>query len=158
MLSIEEFTCGSLGDAQPLALMLPRTQHEEAILVGHAGQRRVAMFLGSSHRFQCFEYDTNEHWAGLIIKGVAIEVDETAVFDPNYGGSPLGSLVRQDTRLCICASEERSIGRGHATISLMDNLERAPERHRAGFLRWQIVIGRGIEKRVLQVIDVRLKD
>ncbi len=157
MLAVEEFTCGSLNDAEPLALVLPRTKHEEPILVGGTGQKRVAVFIGEKHSFHSFGYDVggNDHWSGLIIKGVAIEVDESTVFDPNLGGSPLGALVRQDTRLFVRAITDGHFDRGHTVTSLIEGLETVQARHPAAFLRWQIVIGKGIEKRVLRTIDVR---
>jgi hypothetical protein len=40
------------------------------------------------------------------------------------------------------------------TFSLIEGREPMPERHRVDFLRWQIVAGQGIEKRVLRIVDV----
>jgi hypothetical protein len=155
MLSVGEFTSGSLSDAHPLALMLPRSQYEEPILVGGDASKRRAVFLGDRHRFQTFQYDRNDNFTGLIVKDVAIELDEETAFDPEIEGTRLGSLVRQGTSLCICASDERSFGRGHTTFPVVDGFAPMPERHRVGFLRWQVVIGQGIEKRVLRIVDVR---
>lgn len=154
MLSVEEFASGTLSDAEPLALMFLRTAHNHSILVGRKGQKRNAVFIGGDHNFHYFEYDTNDIWSGLIVKRVLIEVDESTFFDASYTGGPLGHLVRQGTSLCVCAVRDRDFGRVHV-VPLMEDLESMPDHHRAGFLRWQIVIGTGAQKRVLRTIDVR---
>lgn len=154
MLTVAQFSVGCLNDAHPPALILPRTEREEPILVGRAGQKRAAVFLSGSYKFRSFQYDTSDRWSGLIFKGITIEMDESTVFDPDFRGAPLGSLVRQDTRLCICAMEEGKFGLDHAKISLIDGIDALPERHSAGFLKWQIVLGKGVEKRVLWAVDV----
>jgi len=153
MLSVDEFTIGSLDEAEPLSLMLPRTKYEERILIGRAGQKRVALFLGPKDAFYAFEYDTNNNYSALIITGVTIEVDEATVFDPDFNNFPAGSLIRQGTSLCVQAVIDNRLQRTR-TMPLIEGLAALPEQYSAGFLRWHIVLGQGIEKRVLQTIDV----
>jgi hypothetical protein len=154
MLSVEEFTSGALSDAKPLALMLSRTTRDQLILVGGTDEKRAAVFVGKQHRFVYFTYDVNHHYSGLIIKHIAIELDECATFDPNAHDGTLGSLVRQGTTLSIYATTDPNSGHLHH-VPLIENLEAISERCRVGFLRWQIVIGSGAQKRILQTIDVR---
>lgn len=156
MLSLEEFTGGPLSVAQPLALMLPHSRYGETFLVGQEDQGRIAVFIGEAHKFESFICDTADNWSGLIINGVAIEVDESTVFDPDRDDEPLGSIVRRGTELCIYVRNQH--GFGGRPIPLIGGLRALPERHRVGFTRWQIVIGERTEKRVLITIDVTSKD
>lgn len=45
MLSASEFTVGALKDASPFSLILPRTEHEETVLIGHVENAPAAVFL-----------------------------------------------------------------------------------------------------------------
>lgn len=154
MLSVEEFTSGALSDAKPLALMLSRTTPDQLILVGGTDEKRAAVFVGKQHRFAYFTYDVNHRYSGLIIKHITIELDECAIFDPNAHDGPLGSLVRQHTALSIYATTDPNSGRLHY-VPLIEGLEPVSQDYQVGFLRWQIVIGSGAQKRILQTIDVR---
>ncbi|MFS8047030.1 hypothetical protein [Rhizobium sp. BR 314] len=147
MLSPEEFTVGTFGSAQPLSLILPRTQYEATVLIAHINKAPAAIFLSGLHAFQYFESAGNDSWKGLIIPNVRVEVDETSVFDPNQISIPLGTLIRIDTRLTIWAKGERSFD-ASTSATLCDDLPSTGE-FRAAFSRWQIVIGEGQEKRVL---------
>ncbi|WAX95746.1 hypothetical protein N7E70_002355 [Aminobacter sp. NyZ550] len=155
MLSVGEFTSGTLSDAHSLALVLPRRKYEEPFLIGRSGDKRVAVFIGENHAFLHFTYDTSDDWSGLIINGVSIEMDETSIFDPDFDTPPLGSIIRQETQLCICAASERGFGR--LPVVLVDQLAPTRERSRVGFLRWQIVIGQDMGRRVLRTVDVSPK-
>lgn len=151
MLAADEFTVGKLGDALPGSLILPRTKYEAAVLIGQLEAASAAVFLTAPHRFKFFLSAGNTHWGGLIVPDVKIELDETSLFDPDYDGSPLGSVIRMDTRLVVRAITERSFG--HASqITLRSDL--APIlQGSAAFSRWQVVIGEGRGKRVLFSVD-----
>lgn len=154
MISPQEFTVGSIGSAAPLSLILPRNQYEETVLVGHIGGEPAAVFLTGQHRFQFFCCAGNDNWTGIVIPGVRIEVDETRISDMG-SGTPLGCAVRSDTRLTVRAKSERSYSSTTA-VTLHDELSSAGD-HSAGFMRWQVVLGTGDEKRVLTEIDLTLK-
>lgn len=147
MLKATEFAVGYLGDASPLSLILPRTKYEEAMLVGNVEGKATAVILSGQHQFLCFSGAGNTDWKGLMIPNVHIEVDETSLFDPDASGTPTGSIIRRDTRLTIHAREERAFGAGTA-VTLHDSLPSA-ERLKAGFTKWQIVVGEETSKRVL---------
>lgn len=152
MLSAEEFTVGYVADAKPLSLMLPRTRYEHTILVGHVEGKPTAVVLTGQHASLCFECERNNSFGGLIIPGVRIEVDETSLCDPAGMDTPSCSIIRRDTRLAIQAQSERRFG-GSTSVTLHDELVSAGEQ-KAGFTKWQVVIGEGVTKRVLWKVDV----
>ena len=156
LLSVNEFSCGTITNANPLSLVLPRDTSEETLLIGKIGDKRAAVFIGEKFRFQCFAYDTNESWSGLIVGGVSIEVDEAAMIDPSHSGLPLGAIVREDTQLRVRANADRGIG--SYGVNLIDGLSKIAEGQRVGFLKWQVVIGQLSDKRVLATVDVREQD
>lgn len=151
MLAAHEFTVGYLGDARPLSLILPRTTYEYAMLVGHVEGRPTAVFLSSQHRSYCLASEGNTSWKGLIVPEVRIEVDETSLFDPATLDSPFCSIIRRDTRLAIRARRERPFGDG-TSVTLHDNLASAGDL-KAGFSKWQVVVGEGACRRVLWSTD-----
>jgi len=88
----------------------------------------------------------NHDWQGLIVPQVRIEVDESSVFDPDYGSAGLGVMVRRDTVLAIQAKMDHGFGRS-TSVTLHEGLPSC--KLKAGFTQWQVVIGRDVEKRVL---------
>lgn len=147
MLSPTEFTVGTFCQAVPLTLILPRTQYEETVIIGHIDKAPVAVFLSGQHAFQYLSATGSTNWQGLIVPNIRVEVDETTVFDPHYNRASLGAVIRTDTRLVIRAKSERS-SNSSTVITLHDELQYAGE-FQAGFRRWQVVIGEGPDKRVL---------
>ncbi len=147
MLSPSEFTVGTFGQAVPLSLILPRTQYEETVIIGHIEKAPVAVFLSGQHAFQYFLATGSNNWRGLIVPNIRVEVDETTVFDPDESRASLGAVIRTDTRIVIRAKSERS-SNSSTGITLYDDLSSAGE-FQAGFKKWQVVIGNGPEKRVL---------
>lgn len=147
MLSPEEFTVGSLGDAEPRSLMLQRRRPEEAILIGRLEQHRVAVLLSGQQPFIAFPSDGNHNWKGLIIPEIRIEVDPTSLFDPDRHDAPPGSVIRTDNRLVLRARPEQG-GYGEILVTLHGELP-AGAALTAGFTKWQVVIGEGPTKRVL---------
>jgi hypothetical protein len=151
MLSANEFTVGTLADAEPFSLMLPRTRYEATFLIGRTDRGPAAIFIGGEHNFRCFECADTTNWSGLLIPNVRIEVDEKSLFDPQQVFEHLGTIVRTDTRLVILAKSDRSYG-SHSQIVLETEL---PPTHglSAAFSKWHIVIGQGRNRRVLREID-----
>ena len=147
MLSPSEFTVGKVGVAKPLSLILPTNKYEETILVGQSKEAVLAVFLSGQHKSQFFESEGNEHWGGIIIPNVQIEIDERSIVDAyNADASPL-SVIRVDTRLVLTAMRERSFGR-LAQVSLYEGLVSAGK-SQAVFTNWRVVLGEGQYKRTM---------
>lgn len=153
MLSAEEFSVGTIGDATPLSLILPRNEHEPTALIGYAAQggAPAIFFLDDRNRFQSFECAGNSHWTGLQIPGVRIEVDETSAFDPERHWPTAGCVLRQSTQLLAVAAGNFHSSRGTELVLLVADLATAS--HKAAFSRWQISLGDGTDKRVLHTVD-----
>jgi hypothetical protein len=147
MLEAHEFTVGSLSQAQRGSLILPRSERDEAFLVGTVEHHAVAVFLSGSDVYQCFGSQDNTSWKGLIVPDVRVQVDPESVFDPSRQSAPIGALIRYGTFLTIRSSIVHSFGQ-ETRVSIVDGLPDTGS-HQAGFTDWQIVLGTGTEKRVL---------
>ena len=156
MLKPDQFFTGTLAQAAPLSLVLPRNQYEKPFIVGTGDGKPIAVCLEreGDFTFGYFFSENATNWRGLIIPDIAIEVDETSLYDPSYNSARLGSLVRSETRLGIAAKPEGGWRGGHTLIPLVEGLPAVPDDASAGFTRWQIVIGDGTEKRVLKTMSV----
>jgi hypothetical protein len=149
LLSPHEFIVGSLARAQPLSLVLPRNKYEATFLVCQAEASAVAVCLAGQHAFQHFPCSNNSHWKGLIVPDVRVEVDITSLIETGQG-TPLGAALRSASRLMIAARSDQSYG--PSGVTLHDDLPPAYEE--AAFSRWQVIIGRGLDKRMLWSIDL----
>ena len=149
MLSASEFTVGSIGQATPLSLILPRHEHEETILIAQCQSGPAAFFLSERERFKWFESSGNNHWHGLIIPNVRIEVDESSIFDPSRTEAKPGTAIRTGTQL-IAQARAGSFRpfNGLDPIILEDGLAPTSEQS-AGFFRWRVISGFERDKRVL---------
>lgn len=152
MLSLGQFTVGTLAEAQPLSLVLPRRDGDAFVLVGSLGEEVVGLFIGPDNRFRSIRCAGTSNWAGLIIPDVRIESDPTSMFDPDYEDAPAGALIRADTRLLVQAKRE-SMG-SPLVVTLEGGLDDASPQ-KAGFRHWQIVVGEGFTKQVLHTVDIR---
>ena len=154
MLSPSDFSVGSFPEAEGLTLMLPRTQHEEPILIADASGVKVAIYLGK-HKYDACPCGDSHGWNGLLIADVSIELDETSLFDPGRDDAPLGALVREGVSLNMIAKiiDNHHIQRAQP-ITIIAGLPPCRERESAGFTKWQIVLGEGEEKKVLFRVDV----
>lgn len=157
MLAAEEFAVGTLAEAAPGTLVLPRTKNEKTFLVGDRGGP-IAMFLDGDHQFASFPTQDLENWKGLHVPGVELIVDHLSLFSPDDDRVPLGSVVRGGTYLAITAKSGDRYGFQDAIrINLRDDLPKSPSQLKAGFLHWQLVLGSGQERRVLFEMDLREK-
>lgn len=155
MLAAREFAVGTLAEALPGTLVLPRTPYESTFLVGVRGGP-VAMFLDGDHQFSSFPSAEAENWKGLLIPGVELLVDHSSLFSPDDERAPLGSVVRGGSYLAVTAKSGDRYGFHDAVrINLQDDLSESPSALKAGFLHWQLVLGCGLERRVLFEIDLR---
>lgn len=154
MLRISEFTVGTLSDAQPLSLILPRGRYEQTILVGSCNTIRRAVFLDPSSKWASFEYEENSSYGGVLVPNVEIEVDVESALNASRHDMPLGTLVRAERSLFVTVSEGDGF-RGGFRGEILTNLSEIPERQASGFLRWQITLSAGEDKRVLKAIDIQ---
>ena len=138
MLGAHEFTVGTLADATPLSLMLPRTKHEATFLIGRTENASAAVFIGGEYSFEFFECSPTTNWSGLLIPNVRIEVDETSLFDPTEAFGQPGTVVRTDTRLVVYAQIKRHFPR-HSEVILQAELP-ASQDLKAAFSKWRIVL------------------
>jgi hypothetical protein len=143
MLAPHEFTVGSYSDAEPLSLILPRTEYEFPALVGSVNEQPAAILLAGRFAFHFFECAGNDRWKGLIVPNIRVEVDQTSLL----AEAPLGSVVREGTSLAVRGKREEQFDNG-AVVVLHDGLV-STGNHKAAFGRWQVVIGEGPTKRVL---------
>lgn len=154
MLAASEFSVGTIGDATPLTLILPRNEYEPVALIGsmpESGELAV-YFLEEQNRFKWFECAGNQHWSGIQVPNVQIEVDVASVFDPEHQWPKPGCVVRQATELVVIGeSSAPHSSRGKRSVVLVGDLQRSSQR--AAFSRWQISLGQGIEKRILRFVD-----
>ena len=135
-------------------MILPRHAHEETILIAQSSKGAAALFLNEQERFKWFESEGNEHWHGLIIPNVRIEIDESSVFDPNRNGPKLGTVIRSGTQLFAQARANSFHSfNGLEPITLEDDLL-PTSKEVAGFYRWQVVLGPREEKRILHTVSV----
>ena len=159
MLRPDQIAGGYLADATGLTLVLPRTEFEKPFLVTHATDPAMAVMLDTGERgFMSFASGDNCHWQGALIPGVAIELDETSLFDPQVEGMPAGGLVRIDKRLCIATALEANLFpvRPHL-VTLIEDLPMSGDGLQLGFRRWFIIIGHGETRRELHCVDVATK-
>jgi hypothetical protein len=151
MLSPQEFGAGTLSEAQPLALVLPRDKYESMFIVGWVGEESVAVFLSEQWKFRAFACGQNTDHGGLIVPGVDIEVDETSLFKIDRFYAPLGGVVRLDDGLFLGIQLEGQMGRGGSGLRLVSGLP--PFKGQVGFTKWSVTVGRGQGKRTLYEID-----
>lgn len=151
MLKPEELFVGTLNDAEPLSLMLPRGGSEPTILIGGTGDQKTAFFLDGDRKFNGFKCNGNRAYEGLIVVGVSIEVDEASAFDQRSVDARLGSLIRKDDLLGMFL---RIPDVGARVIPLIGGLAKAPEPYSSGFNRWTVGLGHGQDRRVLVEVDI----
>lgn len=147
MLSPNEFAVGKVSVAKPLSLILPTNKYEETILVGWHKEAVTAVFLSGQHKSQFFECEGNEHWGGLIIPNVQIEVDERSCFGTCAADVTPLTVTRTDTRLVLNARNDRNFGR-LLQVDLFNDLMPTGE-PQAVFTNWQVVLGGGQNKRTM---------
>lgn len=155
MLAAGEFVVGTLADAVPGTLVLPRSKYESTFLIGER-DGPIAMFLDGGHQFASFPSKDANNWKGVLIPGIELLVDQTSLFNPDEERVPLGLAVRGGTYLAITAKSADQYGfREPIRISLRDDLPKSSSEVKAGFLHWQLVLGSGQERRVLFEMDLR---
>lgn len=146
-----EFTVGPLAICAQGSLLLPRTVHELPYLIGASPDGSIALCLSGQHRFHAFVTEGNTGWSGLIVPGVRVEVDPASSPDLYRRGASFGCARRQGKTLSIVGRSDRC-GRS-ATVIVDDELVDSGN-EAANFERWQVVLGNGVDRRVLWTVDV----
>lgn len=152
MLRANELSVGSVSDASPLTLVLPRNQYEHLVLVGSGASGTAAIVLSEESKFYWLNAPDCTGWRGILVPNVRIELDETSIFYPDYNTPIPGSLVRKECQLLAHAASDSFLTN---TIILEDDLPATAAGAAAGFFNWQIVLGSGQEKRVLHKVAAR---
>ena len=147
MLTVNEFSVGKLGLAKPISLLRPRDKYETEVLVVGTEDAPIAVILEGEFSFQWFSSVGNSSWTGIIIPELHIELDETSAFG---GPCPIGAAIRHGTELGICAKRERHGGTTY--VPMLTDLP-ALEDQKVGFTRWQLVLGSGLEKRIIRKFE-----
>lgn len=157
MLKPSEFNVGNMANTTGLVLSLRRASYEYDALVFNQNEQRLAFVLsdrnGALHRI--FELDGLSELLGVLIPNVSIELDETSLHDVNGYHPPAGSLVRKGTLLAVQSGYigGRTLGYG-GLFTLLSDLPQCEINQSACFLKWQIVLGEGEDKRVLKKVEV----
>ena len=153
MISIAQAFAGSLQDAPPMSFFVATSVGELEMLVIGTPDNRSAVVLSGEDPFVAYGREFDD-WAGLIIRDVAIELDQTCAFDSRTGQAPAGCIILAGDKPYI-----RLVG-NHGT-RYMAAIEGSAQPHQASievaFPRWQIILGQGDQKQVLKTIDVRSK-
>jgi len=145
MLRAEEFMVGTLADAAPGSLMLPRNRYEAVFLIGGPTDAAVAVCLSPAHPYAPIKCAEATAWRGIIIPNIVIEMDPMFMLTGDEGRA--GALIRSGSSLHILTASHQSM-RATPTVLLTD-LPPAVDGEAAVFLRWQVVLGGGVSKRVL---------
>lgn len=114
MLSLNEFTVATLAGAPHMSLVVPHDERSGSFLPLRLKSRGTfTVFLTGEDRFKFFHYERRDdeedaHFLkGIVISGIAFELDETSVYDPDNGNRVSGSLIRTQDRLEIVAKSAR---------------------------------------------------
>ncbi|MCC8968928.1 hypothetical protein [Bradyrhizobium brasilense] len=151
MLSPHEFSVGHIGATTGLTLVLPADRYDHLLLVTTAHDEPTAIFLDDRHQFEAFGCEGNTNYKGILVPNVQVEVDETSAFDVSRNWAEIGCLVRKDDGLFMSTLVERRLGRNRL-IALQRSLAVCEANSAIGFMRWQIVIGEGTNKRTLRTV------
>ena len=156
MLTLQEFSVGTLADAEGLTWLKPFVESDEEFLVFAIGDRKMAIFLDPQHDFEAWECSTATNHRGILIPEVQIEIDEKSTFDTERTYAPYGALVRKGDTLSIAilASDDRRIRR-QQLLPVITGLPASGSDIEVGFLKWQLSIGEGDNRRVLRTIEVK---
>lgn len=156
MLDPAECFAAPISAARQMTLVLPRTKYEHQCLIVMNAENPFAICLDDSelpHRFMAFECEANDAWRGLHIPGVRIELDETSLFEGANSFAPAGSVQRLEDKLSIRVNWSERFFNRNRSLTILDGLPACAPHQSACFLKWQIVLGEGQNKRVLATID-----
>ena len=157
MIDPSECFAGLLSAAKPMSLVLPTSNDGNRFLIAtHNGMPHAICLdelhqLGRFHSFPC--NDDHNFWGGLHIPGIRIELDEASLNEAQGRFVPRGAMLRTEDRLELRVQLERHQNVSVAFIIVADGLPACAPNQSACFLKWQVVIGKGQDKRVLWQVD-----
>jgi len=138
-------------------MLLPRVSHEQCALVAGTQADPVAVSLDSGSAYRHFKCLNNTSWEGLIVSGVRVEVDGGSVFSPAFEHAKPGAVIRRASELVLrvapASFEDRNF-----FVALESDLPALLNGAEVGFRRWQLVLGKGTEKRVIRVFDSSIEE
>lgn len=155
MLKLSEFSVEILAAVKPLSLVLARSADEGNFLVGGTQEQPILFKLDGEHSFAGWPTNSDYDDAGLVIPAIEIEVDQTSIIDTN-GSIPFGAISRRGQSLSLYARNNNS-PRPVLVAVLNGTLPPVSAQQSVTFGRWQIVLGAGLDKRVLWTVDVTPK-
>lgn len=160
MLSPDEVTVATLAGAPNMSLVIPHDERSGYFLpLRLKGRGTFTVFLTGEDRFKFFHYGTKGEEGdayflkGIVISGIAFELDENSAYDPDKGDRVSGSLIRTQDRLEIMAKSARERLGQPLGLAIMADLPTCETGSRAGFTRWRVVLGEGPKKREILNVD-----
>lgn len=156
MIEPSECFAAPISLATGMTLVLPRADYEHRCLIVMSEGKPVAICLDELHQvghFYAIQCEGNDSWNGLHLPGVRIELDETSLVEAQGRYVPKGAMIRVDDKLAIRVRLEGPYSATISSIAIADGLPHCAPHQSACFLKWQIVLGEGEEKRVLAALD-----
>ena len=117
----------------------------------------TAIFLGDDHQFQSFKRGSNEHWSGLAIEHVEIEVDIRSAVDLAEFSKCAGMMIRRNDQLTMAVIDEGPFKRT-TEIAIQAGLPMATSGEAIGFLEWRAVIALGEERVPVWQMSLKVSD
>lgn len=151
MLTTSDFVTSTIADTKPLSLVRGLDGPDRDLLIAGTAEAPIAIILEGEFAHQHFKASGSEHWDGLIIPNLRVEVDDTSAFDARAIRNPVGSVVRTASELALLVQNKPPMGLGR--ICLETGLADMGQ-HSVGFYRWQLVRGEGQGKQVFRIFDV----
>ncbi len=149
----------SMAAEGAMTLVLPRSVYERQCLVIMRDGKPTIICLdedAGAGAFFSFQSDEDDNWQGVHIPNVRIELDVSGLCDAQNQSIPVGTMVRTEDKLTLRVKKEGNY-QALGSVTLLEGLPNCAPRQNAYFLKWQIVLGEGSEKRVLHMVDVTPK-
>lgn len=154
MLALSEFFAGTIADAPFGSLILPTSKYDRQGIIASQNGLPFFVILGDDHRFQGFPSVDNTSHKGVIVPNVAVEVDEASIGQLDSWDTPLGSIICAGGEIGIRVAAVGNMSAGRFVAKLAE----APSTSiSASFSKWRIVLGAGMDKRILLSIDTNVR-
>lgn len=138
---------GKLKDAPDASILIPISKYGETFLVTSGEDARAIMLTGT-HAGHYMQRSQGQHYEGMHISGIQIEVDIRTAFAVTYAQRPVLSFLRSAAGEAIVAMPETgSYGRGPAVMWAGDPI--SAEDEAVGFTSWNACVTVGEDKRVI---------
>lgn len=138
---------GKLKDAPDASLLIPIRKYGETFLVTSGDDARAIMLTGThaGHYMKRFQ---GEHYEGMYVSRIQIEVDIRTAFAVTYVQRPVLSFLRSAAGEALVAMPETgSYGRGPAVTWTGDPI--GAEDEAVGFTSWNAYVDVGEDRRVI---------